>query len=248
MPAKDQEITIVNDNIHILRKKFNKLAFTSYMPELYESLKETTWTPTNDGYMVSKKFGSLHRYVMSLKYGNDVIDEAYANQFVIDHINNDGFDCSYTNLEIIPRKLNAAKGLTYDEERKKSQYRFALNFSKDEETNEFQISIGFNKVHDVIVEDKKIPVAAIYMRYGKDYKTTFIDAQSILNDLIEKERLEFRNLRASTIFVERAIQVFVTKDEAESGFVIRDEKLYFVQGSKHSIINQLGHKKEVHQN
>lgn len=247
MPARDQDISIINDHIHILRKKFGKLAFTSYNSKLYESLKQTTWTPTADGYMTSKKFGSLHMHVMSIKYGEDVIKEAYENDFVIDHINNNGFDCSYTNLEIIPRKLNAAKGLTYDEEREKFLYKFALNFSKDESTEEFQINIGFNKPHDLITKDGRIPIAAIYLRYGKDYKTTFLDAQSILNDLVENERLEFRKLRATTILIEQAIQTVISNEEAKQGYIIRDGQIYIVQGSENTMLTQLSHKKELHQ-
>lgn len=247
MSESDQDISIVGEHIHILRKKFGKLAFTSYTPELFESLKQTTWTPTKDGYMISKKFGSLHRHVMELKYGQDVINEAYANDFIIEHFNNDGFDCSYTNLEIIPRKLNSAKGLTYDEEREKNRFRFALNFSKDERTDEFQISIGFNKPYNVIKENEIIPVAAVYLRYGKDYKTTLFDAQSILNDLVEKDRLEFSNLRVSKILIEQAIKRFITYEEAKNGFAMIDGKLYFVQGSEHTILDQLAHKKDLHE-
>lgn len=246
MPEKDQEISIVNDHIHILRKKFDKLAFTSYTPELYESIKQATWTPTKDGYMTSKKFGKLHRHVMVLKYGKDVIAEAYKNSFIIEHFNNNGFDCSYTNLEIVPRDLNSAKGLTYDKEVQKNKRLFALNFTRDEESGEFQISIAFNEPHYRVIDNRIIPLAAIYLRYGKDYKTTFRDAQSILNDLVKNNGFKFSNLRTSKVLIKKAIEMEISEEEAEDGLAFRDDQLYFVQGSKHTFITELGHMKDLH--
>lgn len=246
MPVKDQNISIINDNIHIYREKYGRIAFTSYTPELYESLKQTTWSPTADGYMTSKMFGTLHKHVMSLKYGKDVIEEAYKKDFVIDHINNNGFDCLYSNLEIIPRKLNAAKGLTYDKEREKHQFLFALNFSKDPITEEFQISIGFNKPYNAITQNGVVPIASMYLRYGKDYKTTFLDAQNILNDLVENRRIEISKIRATNILIDKAIIIKASPEELEMGYVIRDGQMYVIQGSEQTTLTQLSHKAELH--
>ena len=246
MPAKDQEIKADGERITILRKKFNVLAFTSFSEEILETLNQTTWTPS-DGYMRSQKFGSLHKHVMVLKYGEDVIREAYDNDFVIDHINNNGFDCMYTNLEIIPRKLNAAKGLTYDEEREKHIEFFALNFSKDEDTNEFQIGIGFNKPVDILLNGAIYPIASIYFKYGQDYKNTFLEAHSILNELSNTKSLKISNLRAERILIRPADVIKQREGESlDSGFIMRDGQVYFMQGSNHTRIVQVAHNKDLH--
>ena len=246
MPAKDQEIKADGERITILRKKFNVLAFTSFSEEILETLNQTTWTPS-DGYMRSQKFGSLHKHVMVLKYGEDVIREAYDNDFVIDHINNNGFDCMYTNLEIIPRKLNAAKGLTYDEERENHIDFFALNFSKDEDTGEFQIGIGFNKPVDITMNGQTYPVGSIYLKYGQDYKTTFLEAHSILNELSNTKGIKLSNLRAERILFRPVDVVKLREGESlESGFIIRDGQVYLLQGSTHTRIVQVAHNKDLH--
>jgi hypothetical protein len=113
MPEKDQLIKTDGNSITILRKKYNVLAFTSFSEDILETIKYQL-----GGYMESKKYGSLHKHVMALKYGEHVIREEYDNNFVIDHINNNGFNCMYTNLDIVSRNLNTAGGLTYDQERK----------------------------------------------------------------------------------------------------------------------------------
>ncbi len=246
MPAKDQVIKVEGEKITILRKKFGVLAFTSFSEEIYESLRQTTWTPS-EGYMRSQKYGSLHKHVMALKYGEDVIKEAYESDFVIDHINNNGFDCVYTNLEIIPRKLNSAKGLTYDEERKKYIDFFALNFSKDEDTNEFQIGIGFNKPIDIVVNGEKSPLASIYFRYGKDYKTTFLEAHSILNELVKTKSLKLTNLSAERILIKPAEGLKLSEGESlKIGFIMRDSRVNIIQGSSHARIVQVPHNKDLH--
>lgn len=250
MPVKDQKITHDSKKMTINRPTFRCLASVTYTEDLYNMVASTTWTKvtseTGKEYLKSAKYGLLHQLVMNYFYGEDVLKEAYKKGYVIDHLDNNGYECTYENLTLIPKKENSAKGLTYDIERAESMRKFAINITKDFDTREFQISLVFNQPAKIKIEDEEVPLIRLYLRYGTDYKTAFIDARSILNDLNEKSSLDFANLRHKGLDYKKAEVIFATHEEIESGYVIRDGQLCFIQGSQHTFMIKPNHNKELH--
>jgi hypothetical protein len=250
VPAKDQKVTHDSKTITINRPTFKCLASVTYTEDLYNMVVSTTWTrvtsETGKDYLKSTKYGLLHQLVIRYFYGEDVLNEAYKNNYVIDHLDNNGYECTYENLTLIPKKENSAKGLTYDIERAESIRKFAINITKDFDTGEFQISIAFNQLANIRIGDEEIPLVTLYLRYGTEYKTAFIDARSVLNDLNEKGSLNFSNLRHKGFDYRKAEVMFATHEEIASGFVIRDGQIYGLQGSQHTFMIKPNHSKELH--
>lgn len=250
MPATDQIVAHDNKKITINRPTFKCLASVTYTEELYNMVASTTWTKvtseTGKEYLKSAKYGLLHQLVIRYFYGDDVLIEAYKNDYVIDHLDNNGYECTYENLTLIPKKENSAKGLTYDIERAESIRKFAINITKDFDTMEFQISLAFNQPANIKIEEEDVPLVRLYLRYGTDYRTTFIDARSILNDLNEKGSLDFVNLRHKGLDYKKAEVIFATREEIASGYVVRDGQLSFIQGSQHTFMIKPNHNSELH--
>ncbi len=125
MPKGDQKVTHSGNTIMISRPSFNYLALVTYAKDLYSMIASTTWTKETSEkgkeYLRSTKYGLLHQLVISYFYGEGALLEAYKSDYVIDHLDNNGYDCTCENLALIPRKENSAKGLTYIE---KGQNRF----------------------------------------------------------------------------------------------------------------------------
>jgi|GEM_PF-6898841 len=253
MPAKDQKITHDNKVIKISRLRFNCVAFAPYTKNLYDIITSTTWTVTSSTsktkkkYLKSKKYGLLHQLIIKHFYGEDTLNEAYKIGFVIDHLNNDGFDCRYENLALISKRENSAKGLTYDIEREESIWKFAINITKDFDTKEFQVSMAFNQPTIFKIEDTEIQLAALYLRYGIDYKEVLIDARSIINDLNENMSFNLVNLRHKGFDYKKAEWLCIKNGEMiSSGLMLRDGKLYIIQGSQGIYVRELCHNKELH--
>ena len=250
MPVKDQKVTHNNEIITINRPSFKSLAFATYTEELFEKISSVTWSvsrsKTGKEYLISSKFGYLHQLVMAYFYGEDVLKEAIGNGYVIDHLDNNGYECTYENIVLIPKKENSAKGLTFDIERKEAIDNFSINITRDFETKEFQISVIFNKPFDFIINNERIPIAVLYLRYGIDYKTAFIDARAILNDLNSFGEIILENLRNIGYDFRKADIVFVKHEELESGFVVRNGQIYAVQGSSKTRFIKVKHNKELH--
>lgn len=252
MVVKDQKVTHDINKIMIYRPCFKTTAFTTYDEELFKKICSVTWSvlrsKTGKEYISSSKYGSLHQLVIKNFYGEDVLVEAYENNLVIDHLDNNGYDCSYENLALIPRKQNCAKGLTYDIERREAINKFVIDISKDMDSKEFQISLAFNQPFYLTRNGEEIYIQNLYLRYGIDFKTAFIDAQSILNDLDSSDSVNFKNLRYSDMCYVKAKQIKYTPDILDKPLIVKDNEIYFVQGSPKVKIIKTTHNKEIHKN
>ena len=250
MAVKDQRVTHGNGHITIYRDPFKCLASATYDQELFEKISSVTWgivrSKTGKEYVKSTKYGLLHQLVINHFYGEEVLKEAYKNDYVIDHLDNNGYNCTYENLALIPKKENSAKGLTYDIERQEATENYALNITRDIESKEFQISIAFNKPADLKINGESIPLHILYLRYGIDFKTAFIDARSIINDLNSRSVINFANLRNTGIDYRKAECIYATKEEIEAGMIIRDGKVAFIQGSPNFMCVKAAHNANLH--
>lgn len=247
------QVTYDNEKITISRPCFKCVAFATYTEELYEKISSVTWTvkrsDTDKEYLKSTKFGLLHQLVIEHFYGKEVLSEAYVNDYVIDHLDNNRYECTYENLALIPKKENSAKGLTYDIERKEVIRKFSINITRDMATKEFQISVIFNQPYNLIskLDNGVIPLHVLYFRYGSDYKTAFIDARGILHDLNSIGIIDFANLRYTAWDYRKAEMVYAQPEEIKTGIVVKDGQIYFVQGSPNILCIKVAHNKELHQ-
>jgi hypothetical protein len=252
MPVKDQKVTHDGEKITISRPCFKRLAFATYTAELYNQISSVTWSvarsETGKEYLKSTKYGQMHQLIIEHFYGKEVLKEAYANNYVIDHLDNNGYENIYENLALIPRKENSAKGLTYDIERKEAMRKFVVNITKDMGTGEFQVSVIFNIPFNLIsrVDNTIVPLHVLYFRYGTDYKTAFIDARGILNDLDANGSIDFGNLRYKTYDFRKTEVVYAEPEEIKNGMFFKDSQVYFIQGSPHTMCVKVPHNKELH--
>lgn len=181
------------DEIEILRDEWNKMGFTTYRDDYYEELTSVTWRE-NNGYLVSSKFGALHRYIMGKWYGEDVLAEMTKQGWIVDHMNNDGFDCRISNLEFLPTRHNVAKGQTVDVEAEAMRKHIALCMFKDFSTGLYQIHLSCNDPISLYNADSDVglPLARLKLLYDCDYRIVINDARDILlnYDLYKKVDLQ----------------------------------------------------------
>lgn len=179
MPSKNKFERVGND-VHIYRDGWDRIGQTTYREDYFEELTSVTWTNCK-GYLVNSRLGSLHRYIMSKWYGQKMLEEMSKRNWVVDHMNNDGFDCRISNLEFLSSNHNVAKGQTVDVEVEKMRQHIALTLCKDFSTGFYQMHIGCN---DPIVlvnsSGKSKYVAKLSFLYDRDYKIVINDARDIL--------------------------------------------------------------------
>lgn len=242
--ASKNKFEIVNGNIHISRAEWKQVAEVTYREDYYDELKSVTWTESN-GYIKNGKLGLLHRYMMEKWYGKEVLDEMTQRGWVVDHMNNNAFDCRICNLEFLPSRHNVAKGQILDVESEEMRYHIALNIFKDFQTGFYQISIGFNdNLCFYNVKTKEVrPINTLFLLYDCDYKLVIYDAEQILTKYRIEKQFGLGNLNFIDYKCEFPPEIQLTKREIEEitngdrFYIERDGELYFIPGKHNWILS-----------
>jgi hypothetical protein len=167
------------NSITIYQDSWCKVATATLRDDYKDEIQNVTWT-NNDGYLYNKKLGSLHSYIMKKWYGEDVHRDMLNNGFIVEHMDNNHFNCQIENLCFLNRGENIAKGQTLDKYSQDKRYR-ALNLFKDFSTQLYQISVFFNYPATLKCDGiEGAVIDLVYLLYDEDYEMVINDARHIL--------------------------------------------------------------------
>jgi hypothetical protein len=185
------------DIVFISNPSWDFIASASIRDDYADELENVTWSK-NGSYLYSSRLKVyLHVYIMQKWYGDDVYEEMRKNQYVVDHMDNDGHNCCIDNLCFLINDENKAKGMTVD---KMSQDRshIALTMIKDFQTQLIQMTIHFNYPATAVISGLSKPavIELVYLLYDCEYEMVINDARSILYDYrrdftFQPEKLHF---------------------------------------------------------
>lgn len=231
MPSKNT-FERINDDIYIYRDGWKSVALVTYREDYYDELTSVTWT-ANKGYLSNRNLGLLHRYIMSKWYGKNMLDDMTQQGWVVDHMNNNGFDCRISNLEFLPKRYNVAKGQTVDVETEKMRHHIALTMCKDFSTELYQIHIGCND--RIALLDTKTGksqlLAQLKLLYDCDYTMVVNDALGILLDYEKYGKFEIDKLHCIDWKAEFSELIYITEEEHGRPFIERNGRLYACIGN-----------------
>lgn len=206
------------------------VARISKIPELLEEVKKYTWT-YNEGlhpYLRSSKLGmSLHEFVLGFVYGAENIDKMQAEGNIIEHLDNNGLNCTYENLHILSEDMNKAKAFSIDKRSKECENEpfpsYILDVYYLHEKSQFQLQIFMND--DIYFARTGHPVEMFVCRYN-NFDELFVDWFYLLADL-KKRMFEITKLHTSQLFVkERPVLQNITPEEMNSPIIERDGVYY----------------------
>lgn len=172
-----------DDRVYISHEKWNFIAVASIKDEYLEELMSVTWTK-NNGYLYSKQLSTyLHIYVMKKWYGEEKYEQMKAEGYVVDHMDNNGYNCCINNLCFLIEDENVAKGRTVDKMSKEKSH-IALTLYKDFDTELIQIAVFFNYPAIAKIEglEKPAVIDLAHLLYDAEYEIVLNDTRSILYD------------------------------------------------------------------
>lgn len=245
--------------IYFLDQEQDVFGYTNYHEELWGKIQTVNWRviwgkPNSKGQRkgyigtYSKKLGKynkLHQVVMIHWYGLEALVEAYEKEFIVEHMDNNSFDCTIENLSFAPNNVNIAKGQTFDIERVEAIPLAAINMYKDFETRNYQITIGFNKLVVKKTEEGLIAMNTIRLVYENDYRRTLMDAQEILFQLTNKGIIDPKKLNYIHMEEEPAILYDFKEGENRSGVIEIDGKPHIILDD-HTRLIKVAPKKELY--
>lgn len=215
------------------KEDINFYGYTTYTKEVWEKIKDINWYINDKAFLAGEKtyiytgstrFGKknkLHQIVMLIWYGEEEFNQAYAENFksklIVEHHDNNEFNCLIENLSFTSDHFNISKAHTYDIERPQLIDKVAVNFFKNFKTREYQITLGFNEPYFLegskvkkgfevpysLVEGSKVTnLMEMYLIYNDDFRLVVQDASYIVWSLLNRDCLDLSRLE----FIEKEIK------------------------------------------
>jgi len=224
-------------------------ATISDYPGLLEGVMKFTWTykEGDHPYLICGKLEtSLHKYVLSFLYGVDQLNHMLDNDNIIEHLDNDGLNCTYDNLHIISADYNKAKAFTIDKERELDPEipSYITDVYYSHEKRYYQMQVFFNR--DVFFNKYTgQPIEELVFQYN-DFRKLYVDWVYIYG--CRKQGI----FNLSTFHMDRLIPkgrsiIDLNEDEKDQIFIQRDGQWFMHLnpdgGEKATIVKKTTYKK-----
>ncbi|MEH7000847.1 hypothetical protein [Priestia megaterium] len=241
------KLSISHDNKHIFFKNEDSsfIGETDYTTEIWSEISKLNWYVSDkklkEGkktyiYTGSKKFdgySDLHQIVMILWYGLEIFKKAYEKEFIVEHHDNNAFNCLIRNLSFASKAANLAKAHTYDKERLTALPSFAINIFKDFDTQKYQITVGLTKDFEFIMMDgTEKSLTALHLIYLDDFRLVFQDASNFVYNLLEYEKFDLRKLQCIEAHETESVFIYSTDGKEIPPLVEMDGQHFLVLNEK----------------
>lgn len=253
-------LNVYNEKISINIKGLHKLAFVNYTEELYEMMKKARFrvpkTPEaieKYAYLYSNEYKKyLHQIVYDCYFGEGIRKRLYKDGYIIEHLDNDGFNCDISNLYALKKIKNTYKGQYFDKESSKALPITALKIYHIIENQTFQITIFFNQTFTNDIFKKTLD--SIRLLYHYNYEIVLQDAEQILESIVNTNHInldQWKKLyRFNDIEIKHAPEIELTEEEKKQEYgsmIFRDGKAYLLIGQSEEsvgLINSIHYKKD----
>lgn len=214
MPRTSKNTFSLNgDVISISHPDWDFIAHATIRDDYLEEIQSVTWSK-NGNYLYNQKLGGyLHIYIMRKWYGDEVCKQMKADDYVVDHMDNNGYNCCIDNLYFLISDENKAKGMTVDKLSKEKTH-IALSLFKDFSTKNIQITIVFNypAVAKISTVDSSAVIDLAYLLYDCEYEMVINDARTILYDYRNRNIFEPEKLHNIDYYIEGAYGTPIPKE------------------------------------
>lgn len=228
--------TQIGDVIELHRNQWNNTAYISNYPGLLEEVLKYTWTSTKGQhpYLKCSKLNgiSLHRFVLDFLYTQDKVEAMIGKSNIIEHLDNNGLNCTFENLHILSDDLNKSKAFSIDklnEKLKKGELTIIPALITDvyysHSKKLFQLQIYFNKSLVREVDTNQIVEEFIFQYI--DFNSLYID-WLYCYECIKKEEFDVTKIHTDMTYVKFATYIELSDEEKESTVVFRNGKACLV--------------------
>ena len=200
-------------------------------------MKKYTWTykrseKNNHPYLWCSKTGlSLHEFVLGFIYGAESIDKMQDEGNIIEHLDNDGLNCTYENLHMLSYDMNKAKAFSIDKRQSEEVFLpYILDVYYLHDKKQFQMQIYMN---DDICFDREtgIPIEMFICHYN-DFDNLYLDWFYLLKNRANKN-LDIAKLNAIQIDMKERTMIETTSEEKNSPIIARNGVVLMNLDAKH---------------
>lgn len=233
---RPMDIETEGDRIKLQREQWkNNVAYISNYPGLLDEVKKYTWTYTEGEHPYlncSTLKVSLHKFVLQFLYGKEKLDEMIGKSNIIEHLDNNGLNCTYENLHVLSADMNKAKAFTIDKKNAALETgeiadipALITDVYYSHENKYFQLQVFFNK--NIVFNKATNKFVEGFIFHYNDFDSLFIDWLYCF-ECIKKETFDFYKHHAFRAYSKDATMIDLRENEKDSMFVERDGKYYLV--------------------
>lgn len=255
-------IETVGDRIRLQRNQWkSNFAYISNYPGLLDEVKKYTWTYADGDHPYlncSTLKISLHKFVLQFLYGKEKLDEMIGKSNIIEHLDNNGLNCTYENLHVLSADMNKAKAFSIDKknaalEADKMAIIPALitDVYYSHENKYFQLQVFFNK--NIVLNKATNNFVEGFIFHYNDFDSLFIDWLYCF-ECIKKEEFDFYKHHAVRAYEKDVPFIELREDERNVPFIERDGKYYLkietnpengpIAFMEHTAFQKIGNSKE----
>ena len=223
------------DTIILKREQWDgREAYISNYPGLLDEVKKYTWTYTKckHPYLNSSALNvSLHKFVLQFLYGEEKLAEMIGKSNIIEHLDNNGLNCTYENLHVLSDDLNKAKAFSIDKKNAALQSgelatipALITDVYYSHREKFFQLQVFFNKS---IVFNRRTnkPVERFVFQYDS-FDNLFIDWLYCF-ECIKREEFDVYKHHANRVYEKDDPSFQLSEDEKDAVIIERDGEYYF---------------------
>lgn len=205
-------------------------AYISNYPGLFEAVQKYTWTYSGEEhpYLRSSKLKtSLHKYVLAFLYGEDNLEKMLLPDNIIEHLDNNGLNCSYDNLHILSSNRNKGKAFLIDKEADKFHgvplFITDVFYSHNGQYYQMQVTFNYDLYSDVR-SLRPIPIEAFFFQYDS-FNNLFIDWLYVF-ECRESGDIDIRKFHADRVLAKNRPQIEISPEEKDYHFLQRGNNVY----------------------
>ena len=229
-------IEIESERIKLQREQWKgNCAYISNYPGLLDKVQEYTWTYTEGKhpYLICSKLRiSLHKFVLQFLYGKEKLDEMIGKSNIIEHLDNNGLNCTYENLHVLSEDMNKAKAFSIDKKNATLEAgeiasipALITDVYYSHENKYFQLQVFFNK--NLVVNTKTNKIVESFIFHYNDFDNLFIDWLYCF-ECIKKEEFDVYKHHATRVYSKEATMIELKEDEKDATIIERDGKYYLI--------------------
>lgn len=229
-------IEIINDRIKLQREQWGgRVAYISNYPGLLDEVKKYTWTLAEGKHPYlncSVLSVSLHKFVLQFLYGKERLEEMIGKSNVIEHLDNNGLNCTYENLHVLSSDMNKAKAFSIDKKNAALAAGEITNIPAlitdvyySHEKHYFQLQVFFNK--NIVFNKGTARFVEGFIFQYKKFDTLFIDWLYCF-ECIQKEEFDFYKHHADRVYSKDVDLIELKEDEKDAVVIERDGRYYLI--------------------
>jgi len=216
-------LAIHNNTISISIEGMDKLALVDYTEELFGIIESARFrVPRTDKtresykYPYSNKYKKyLHQMIFDYYFGENIRKKLYEEDYIIEHLDNNGFNNRISNLFALKQIKNTYKGWHLDKIIRKSKPIIALRIYHMIDNKTFQITIGLNTVF--ASDEQDVSISTIKLLYEYDYEVVLQDAELLIERIVRDKVINFSKwsklYRYKDIKIEYAPKIVLSEEE-----------------------------------